>query len=70
MSKLCVKYDVTLAEEERGSLRKLVSSGRAPARKLAHARVLLRAHRTRAGPGEGDAAIVAAPGLVGAGISA
>jgi hypothetical protein len=31
MGKSCVKYVVTLTEEERGALRKLVSAGRAAA---------------------------------------
>ena len=35
------KYRVTLTEEERGQLAQLVSSGKAAARKLTHARILL-----------------------------
>ena len=37
------KYTVTLAEEQREQLRKLTRSGKAPAREIAHARVLLKA---------------------------
>jgi transposase len=42
------KYIVTLANEEREQLRRLLCSGKAAARKLAHARILLKAD---AGPG-------------------
>ncbi len=35
------KYRVTLTAEERGALDQLVSTGKAPARKLIHARILL-----------------------------
>jgi transposase len=35
------KYRVTLSRQERARLRKAISSGKAPARELAHARVLL-----------------------------
>jgi transposase len=35
------KYRVTLTEEERGELQQLVSAGKAAARKLTHARILL-----------------------------
>ena len=34
------KYIVKLDEEEREELRKLITQGQAPARKLAHARIL------------------------------
>ena len=37
------KYTVELSEEQREHLRRAISSGRAPAREQAHARVLLRA---------------------------
>lgn len=37
------KYIVTLTDEERELLQKTVSSGKAPARKLLHARILLQA---------------------------
>jgi len=60
---MATKYVVTLTEEERDSLRRLVSCGRAPARKLAHARILLQADRGPSGPGWQDAAIVQAVGV-------
>ena len=44
------KNEVTLREEERQSLRQLISSGKAPARKLAHARILLKIDRNSSGP--------------------
>jgi transposase len=40
------KYRVTLTEEERGESQQLVSAGKAAARKLTHARVLLLADAT------------------------
>ncbi len=51
------KYVVTLTDEERRSLRGLVSSGKGAARKLAHARILLKAASSKGGPGWTDAAI-------------
>jgi len=50
-------YIVTLTEEERRRLTKLVSSGKAPARKLTRARVLLKADSGPWGPGWTDSAI-------------
>src|SRR3979411_1287031 len=44
------KYEVTLSEAQRDVLRKLISSGKAPARKLAHARILLKIDRSASGP--------------------
>ena len=43
------KYRVTLTMEERSALEQLVSKGKAAARKLTHARVLLRADDSRGG---------------------
>lgn len=37
------RYRVTLTPAERSALRQLIASGTAPARKLAHARILLKA---------------------------
>ena len=54
------QYVVRLAEEERGSLRTLISRGDAPARVQAHARILLKANRGEAGPEWTDGAISAA----------
>ena len=51
------KYHVTLTPEERASLEAMVATGRAAARKLAHARVLLKADEAEGGPGWSDAAI-------------
>ena len=42
------KYRVTLTTEERVGLERLVSTGRAAARKLCHARILLLADETPA----------------------
>jgi len=55
-----VKYRVSLSEEERIGLRQLVSVGRAAARRLLHARILLLADREAAG--ETDEAIMDALG--------
>lgn len=54
------KYMVTLREAERAQLRTLVGSGSAPARLLAHARILLKANQGEGGPGWTDAAITGA----------
>ena len=51
------KYHVTLTPEERASLGAMVATGRAAARQLAHARVLLKADEAEGGPGWSDAAI-------------
>jgi transposase len=51
------KYIVKLTQEERGDLQKLISQGEAPARKLTHARILLKADSSEAGPGWSDPAI-------------
>jgi len=51
------KYIVTLTEEERQSLHAMLSRGKAAARKLMHARILLKADAAPGGPGWNDAAI-------------
>jgi transposase len=51
------KYIVTLTEEERQRLREMVSRGKAAARKLMHARILLKADSCDGGPGWDDGAI-------------
>src|SRR5258708_13722171 len=51
------KYIVKLMQEERGALQKLIRQGEAPARKLTHARILLKADSSEAGPGWSDLAI-------------
>jgi transposase len=57
------KYVVILTEAERTELKRLIAAGTAPARKLAHARVLLKADKGPGGPGWTDAAIVEAVGI-------
>ena len=54
------KYAVCLSEEERARLRTLIGAGSAPARELAHARILLKADQGEGGPGWNDAAIAGA----------
>jgi transposase len=51
------KYVVMLTGPERTQLEQLIAAGTAPARKLAHARVLLKADKGPGGPGWGDTAI-------------
>lgn len=41
------RYNVTLTDTERAELRKLISTGKGAARRLAHARVLLKADQGR-----------------------
>lgn len=55
------KYRVTLAQDERAELEQLVSRGKAAARKLTHARILLLADDSH-GEGQADEQIVAALG--------
>jgi transposase len=45
------KYKVTLTADERSLLRRLVASGTEKARKLSHARILLKADASEGGPG-------------------
>jgi hypothetical protein len=54
------QYVVRLPEEERAWLHTFIGRGGAPARMLAHARILLKANQGEAGPGWTDAAIAAA----------
>ena len=54
------RYTVTLTSEERNSLQGLVTTGRAAARKLTHARILLKADAAPGGPAWTDADIAAA----------
>lgn len=54
------KYIIRLSEEERQGLTKLVSSGKAAARKIARARVLLKADAGEGGPGWTDQRIAEA----------
>ena len=54
------KYVVRLTSEEREQLQGLIAAGTAPARKLVHARVLLKADQGTAGPGWVDERIAEA----------
>ncbi len=54
------KYVVALGAAERARLRTLVGQGQAPARRLTHARILLKADRGEGGPGWTDEAIAGA----------
>lgn len=54
------RYLVTLTAEERVELRGLISRGKAAARKLARARILLLADQAEAGPAKSDPEIAAA----------
>jgi transposase len=54
------RFRVTLTPAERDDLRQLISSGSAPARKLAHARILLKADAPPEQSGPFDADIAAA----------
>lgn len=51
------KYIVTLTDEERAELEKMIRSGKAPARKLIRARILLKADSADGRQGWSDAAI-------------
>jgi DNA-binding transcriptional ArsR family regulator len=51
------KYPVILSEAEREQLKSLIAAGAAPARKLTHARILLKADQSPQGPGWVDEAI-------------
>jgi transposase len=54
------RYRVTLTTEERGELGRMVSRGRADARKLAHARILLQADEAEGGPARVDEDVASA----------
>jgi len=54
------KYVVRLAEEERSALQRIVSAGKAAARKLTRARVLLKVDQGESGPGWTDEAVAEA----------
>jgi transposase len=51
------KYIVTLTDEERRMLQEMLSRGKAAARKLTHARILLKADAADGGPDGNDEAI-------------
>ena len=54
------RYAVELTDAERGYLKGLIAAGTAPARKLTHARILLKADQAPGGPGWVDDAIAEA----------
>src|SRR5689334_25162495 len=54
------KYKVTLTAEERQQLHDLVNTGKAAAKKLAHARILLKADAAPGGPAWADQRIAEA----------
>src|SRR2546426_181432 len=54
------RYRVTLTPDERTDLLQLIGSGKAPARKLAHARILLKADTPPGAHGAFDTDIAAA----------
>jgi hypothetical protein len=54
------KHPVILAEAEREQLKSLIAAGTAPARKLTHARILLKADQSPEGPGWVDEQIAKA----------
>jgi transposase len=54
------RYRVTLTAEERSELERMIGGGKAAARKLAHARILLKADEAEGGPGWGDGPIAEA----------
>ena len=54
------KYPVNLSETERDDLKRLIASGTAPARKLTHARILLKADEAPKGDGWVDERIAEA----------
>jgi len=51
------RYHVTLTDEERTHVREWLAKGKAPARTLTHARILLKADRSEAAPGWTDETI-------------
>ena len=54
------KYKVTLTDEERQQLQGLIAAGKAAAKRLAHARILLKADAAEGGPGWDDQRIAEA----------
>ena len=48
------KYNVRLSSDERTTLKKLITSGRGPARMFTRARILLKADQSDVGPGWSD----------------
>jgi transposase len=48
------KYMVKLSRKDRSGLQRMINKGRSPARRLTHARILLKADTSRGGQGLGD----------------
>jgi hypothetical protein len=48
------KYPLILSDTERDDLKRLIATGTAPARKLTHARILLKADESAEGAGSGS----------------
>jgi hypothetical protein len=59
------KYVVRLTSEERAALQRLVSVGKAAARKILHARILLQADQGAGGPGWTDEQIASGRTIAG-----
>lgn len=57
------KYRVTLTAQERGELEAMIAKGKASARKLAHARVLLQADEAESAPARTDDEVASALNL-------
>jgi transposase len=57
------KYRVTLTAQERGELEAMIAKGKASARKLAHARVLLQADEAESAPARTDDDVASALNL-------
>jgi len=55
---MALKYSVTLTEDERDSLEQLLAKGKAAARKLTRARVLLKVDAGEHGPAWSDEEVV------------
>ena len=51
------KYKVTLTPDERQQLQEMIAAGKAAAKKLAHARILLKADASEGGPAWSDSVI-------------
>jgi transposase len=58
------KYRITLTQEQRSSLSQFIASGRAPARSLTCARILLKADEGEGGPAWTNAAIAEALDII------
>jgi hypothetical protein len=59
------KYPAILSDTERDQLKSLIAAGTAPARKLTHARILLKANQGSEGPGWVDEQVSGSSPLVG-----